>query len=62
MATIWRSSGLIYRSVLYAHYIEQALGIRIAGVIYNVLVKAKLQQGKGETEAEFEDRRAELIA
>lgn len=47
---------------LYAHYIEQTLGIRIAGVIYNVLVKAKLQQGKGETEAEYEDRRAELIA
>jgi len=47
---------------LYSHYIEQTLGIRIAGVIYNVLVKAKLQQGKGETEAEFEDRRSELIA
>lgn len=47
---------------LYAHYIEQCFGIRIAGVIYNVLVKAKLQQGKGETEAEFEARRAELLA
>jgi len=47
---------------LYAHYIEQTLGIRIAGVIYNVLVKAKLQQGKGESEAEFEDRRSELVA
>lgn len=47
---------------LYAHYIEQTLGIRIAGVIYNVLVKAKLKPGKGETQAEFEDRRAELLA
>lgn len=47
---------------LYAHYIEQTLGIRVAGVIYNVLVKAKLQQGKGETECEFEARRAELLA
>jgi hypothetical protein len=47
---------------LYAHYVEQALGIKIAGVIYNVPVKAKLQQGKGETEAEFEARRAELLA
>ncbi len=47
---------------LYAHYIEQTLGIRVAGVIYNVLVKAKLQQGKGETEAEFEARRTELLA
>ncbi len=47
---------------LYAHYIEQTLGIKVAGVIYNVLVKAKLQQGKGETECEFEARRAELLA
>ncbi len=47
---------------LYCHYIEQTLGIRIAGVIYNVLVKSKLVQGKGETESEFEARRAELLA
>lgn len=47
---------------LYSHYIEQTLGIKIAGVIYNVLVKAKLKPGKGETEVEFETRRAELIA
>ncbi|MHB1000789.1 MAG: PD-(D/E)XK nuclease family protein [Armatimonadota bacterium] len=47
---------------LYSHYIAQTLGIRLAGVIYNVLVKAKLQQGKGETEVEFEARRADLIA
>jgi len=47
---------------LYCHYIEQTLGIRIAGVIYNVLVKAKLVQGKGETESEFDVRRADLIA
>jgi hypothetical protein len=47
---------------LYAHYIEQTLGIRVAGVIYNVLVKAKLKPGKGETQAEFEDRRAELLS
>ena len=47
---------------LYAHYIEQCLGIEIAGVIYNVLVKAKLQQGKGETQKEFEARRAELLS
>ncbi|MHB9037062.1 MAG: PD-(D/E)XK nuclease family protein [Armatimonadota bacterium] len=47
---------------LYAHYIEQTLGICISGVIYNMLVKAKLQQGKGETQAEFEARRAELLS
>jgi len=32
------------------------------GIIYNVLVKARLQQSAGETEAEYEARRAELIA
>ncbi len=47
---------------LYAWYVEQALGIRIAGVLYNILVKARLQQSLGESEAEFEARRAELIA
>ena len=51
-----------FQVTLYSHYIEQTLGIKIAGVIYNVLVKAKLQQSKGETEAEFEARRAELLA
>ncbi|MHB9124600.1 MAG: PD-(D/E)XK nuclease family protein [Armatimonadota bacterium] len=47
---------------LYCHYIEQTLGIRLAGVIYNVLVKAKLVQSKGETAGEFETRRSDLIA
>ncbi|MCL4552921.1 MAG: PD-(D/E)XK nuclease family protein [Candidatus Marsarchaeota archaeon] len=51
-----------FQITLYCHYIEQTLGIRVAGVIYNVLAKAKLQQGKGETEAEFDARRADLIA
>ena len=47
---------------LYSHYIEQTMGVPITGVIYNVLVKARIQQGKGETEEEFEARRADLIA
>lgn len=51
-----------FQIILYAWYLEQTMGIRISGVIYNVLVKAKLRQSKGETEAEFEARRAELIA
>lgn len=51
-----------FQVTLYAHYIEQALGIRISGVLYNLLVKARLQQSAGETEVEFEARRAELIA
>ena len=51
-----------FQITLYAHYVEQSLGIRIAGVLYNILVKARLQQSAGETEVEFEARRAELIA
>jgi hypothetical protein len=51
-----------FQIILYAWYIERTLGITIAGIIYNVLVKARLRQGKGETEAEYEARRAELIA
>ncbi len=51
-----------FQTSLYARYAETALGYRIAGVVYNVLVKARLQQSAGETEEEFEARRAELIA
>jgi len=50
-----------FQVILYSFYAEKALGIHISGVLYNVLVKARLQQGRGETEAEFEARRAELI-
>jgi hypothetical protein len=51
-----------FQITLYAHYIEQTMGVPITGILYNVLVKAKLQQGKGETEEEFQARRAELLA
>ena len=51
-----------FQITIYAYYLEQALGIRVAGVLYNILVKARLQQSAGETEEEFEARRAELIA
>jgi len=51
-----------FQITIYAHYVEQVLSIPITGVLYNILVKAKLQQGKGETEEEFEARRAELLA
>ena len=47
---------------LYSHALERIHGVRIAGVIYNVLCKARLRQGTGETEAEFEARKAELLA
>ncbi|HXG47131.1 MAG TPA: PD-(D/E)XK nuclease family protein [Methylomirabilota bacterium] len=51
-----------FQITLYAHYVEQTLGIPITGILYNVLVKARLQQSRGETEEEFEARRAELLA
>jgi hypothetical protein len=51
-----------FQITIYASYIEQTMGIPIAGILYNVLVKARLQQGKGETEEEFQVRRAELLA
>ena len=50
-----------FQIAIYSYYVEQALGIPITGVIYNVLGKARLQQSKGETEEEFQARRAELL-
>ena len=51
-----------FQIAIYSYYIEKTLGIPITGVLYNVLAKARLQQGSGETEEEFQARRAELIA
>lgn len=51
-----------FQIAIYSHYVEAALGIPITGVIYNVLAKARLQQGKGETEEEYQARRVELLA
>lgn len=47
---------------LYCWYVEQTFGWRIAGIIYNILPKAKLRQRQGETEEAYQARRAELIA
>ena len=47
---------------LYSDYLGRARNMKIAGVLYNVVGKAMLKQGKGETEEEFQARRAELIA
>jgi hypothetical protein len=51
-----------FQITIYAYYVEQTMGISITGILYNILVKAKLQQSKGETETEYEARRAELLA
>jgi RNA polymerase sigma factor (sigma-70 family) len=48
--------------LLYSLAVQRTRNIRLAGVIYNVLCKARLQQGKGETAAEFDARKAELLA
>ena len=46
---------------LYSFYLRQ-LGYPIVGVIYNVLLKSRLKQRTGETQEEYEVRRAELAA
>ena len=51
-----------FQITLYAGYLEKTLGVRITGIIYNVLTKAKLRQGRGESEDEYKARCAELIA
>jgi len=47
---------------LYCWYIEQTFGLRISGVVYNILGKSKLRQRQGETEEEYRARCEELIA
>lgn len=46
---------------LYCYYLRQQ-GFPIVGVIYNVLLKSRIQQRQGETDAEFEARRTALAA
>lgn len=46
---------------LYCYYLRE-LGYPIVGVIYNVLLKSRLKQGKGETQDEYEARKAELAS
>ncbi len=46
---------------LYSFYLRQ-LGFRVIGIIYNVLLKSRLQQRGGETDEEFEARRTALAA
>lgn len=46
---------------LYSFYLRQ-MGYPIVGIIYNVLLKTRLQQRQGETQEEFEARHAALAA
>ena len=49
------------QTILYGYYLQQK-GLPIVGVIYNILIKSRLQQKQGETEEEFEQRKSELLA
>jgi hypothetical protein len=51
-----------FQVMLYSDYLGQSMNIKVAGVLYNVVAKAQIKQGKSETEEEFEERRAKLIA
>lgn len=46
---------------LYSYYLRQ-VGYPIVGVLYNILLKTRLKQREGETQEEYEARRAELAA
>jgi hypothetical protein len=48
--------------LMYSHYVRESLGCPVEGILYNVLVKPRLVQSEGETEEQFEARRAELQA
>jgi hypothetical protein len=50
------------QNISYSLYLEQSLGIKITGVIYNILVKTKLKQKMGETEEQFQVRYEEQCA
>jgi len=54
---LWTDSQI----ALYAFYLRE-LGYPVVGVIYNVLLKTRLKQRQGETQAEYEARRAGLAA
>lgn len=51
-----------FQTMLYVRSIEAERGIKIAGVIYNVLSKAQLKQKQSESDEDFQARRAELLA
>jgi hypothetical protein len=49
-----------FQVALYVKYVQEALGVKLDGVLYNVIEKPGLLQAKGETEEEFQVRYAEL--
>ncbi len=53
---------LDWQTNLYAHFVQQATGLKITGVVYNVLEKPRIRQSMGETEEKYAERYAELCA
>ena len=51
-----------HQPVYYSIFAREVLGIPVVGILWNVLEKARLQQGRGETDEEFARRRADLAA
>lgn len=51
-----------FQTILYSDYIEKTTGLKISGIIYNILGKSGIIQGKGETEEEYKERYENLCA
>jgi hypothetical protein len=51
-----------FQTTLYLPYIETWLNLPIAGVLYEVLLKSGIRQAQEETETDFAERRAGLLA
>lgn len=50
-----------FQIIIYTAYVQRVFNIDVAGVLYNILTKPKLRQTQGETDSEFEKRKAELL-
>jgi hypothetical protein len=48
--------------MLYAYAYQEMTGKKVRGIIYNVVQKTGIKQGKGESEQEYKERYAELCA
>jgi hypothetical protein len=48
--------------LLYCYYVRETLEYPVSSIIYNVLVKPRLAQAEGETEEQYEARKAALVA
>jgi hypothetical protein len=50
------------QELIYVIAYEQIYGVKVKGIIHDAIQKVSLTQGKGETEQEYQDRLAALIA